>query len=617
MRKPLIALLITLGLAPVLVAQDFLLQGCYWSCPEDSPGTLPDSATLAFWVEHLTEQSPEFAHAGFTGIWLPNLTAQAPQQVKRLIESLKEQGLIVIAEIDLQQDSMGSLTQQGIALKDALGVESFSITDRPLYPADAFVADYKGLVNQGASPDFIIRGLPDFDQSGLQIDWIRMTLKSLEGQSGTKPRIYDYQLREALRSVSADSTLDARSIYSSSIRDASALSGFNIVTMANHPSYKNQNGIADDFDDPMPEPLLAYAYLLTNNQIGLPTVFYGDYFGGDSELAEYEDKKPLREHIDQLLAIHRKHIFNSTSIEYLNEPGSEKRSKFASGDSTRVLIYQLEGHEKAGNQSGTIGPRDVFVAINFGKDTLRATQELNLSNIKPGDYFTDVTDQSLTPKAALLLYDSLDEKASAISIEVPPLSYAVWVQGRAAKVRPSRVQLTASPYPDYIELNWEVAYERKVLGYQIERSVNDGPFEQIGQLPPLANNNESASFLFLDKDVYPEEFLDYRIKLMDNEGKFEYSPVSRTRLAQRDLKFEVINAPEKHTCTFKMKSNYSGQGKLIIYNAKGDPVFDKPQRIKKGENVTKVDLSRLNKGIYYLHFHTNSESIWSTKVVLL
>ncbi|MBV6653844.1 MAG: hypothetical protein KI786_08820, partial [Mameliella sp.] len=210
MRKPLIALLITLGLAPVLVAQDFLLQGCYWSCPEDSPGTLPDSATLAFWVEHLTEQSPEFAHAGFTGIWLPNLTAQAPQQVKRLIESLKEQGLIVIAEIDLQQDSMGSLTQQGIALKDALGVESFSITDRPLYPADAFVADYKGLVNQGASPDFIIRGLPDFDQSGLQIDWIRMTLKSLEGQSGTKPRIYDYQLREALRSVSADSTLDAR-----------------------------------------------------------------------------------------------------------------------------------------------------------------------------------------------------------------------------------------------------------------------------------------------------------------------------------------------------------------------------------------------------------------------
>ena len=104
---------------------------------------------------------------------------------------------------------------------------------------------------------------------------------------------------------------------------------------------------------------------------------------------------------------------------------------------------------------------------------------------------------------------------------------------------------------------------------------------------------------------------------MDNEGKFEYSPVSRTRLAQRDLRFEVINAPEKHTCTFKMKSNYSGQGKLIIYNAKGDPVFDKPQRIKKGENVTKVDLSRLDKGIYYLHFHTNSESIWSTKVVLL
>lgn len=606
------------GLLSGLPAQDFILQGCYWSCPEDAPGSLPDSATLEFWVDHLTVQSPEFTHAGFTAIWLPNLTAQAPQQVKKLIQNLNRQGLTVIAEVDLRQDSLGTLSEQGTALNDALGVASFSITDRAHFPAEAFAADFKALLERGIEPKFIIRGSPDFDRSGQQVRWMRNTLKALGEKALPKPRIYDYQLREALRKACSDTTYDVRRVYRSSIRDTSALSGYNIVTLANHPAYKNQNAQPADYDNPIEEPLLAYAYLLTNNQIGLPSVFYGDYFGGDSELVEYAEKKPLRAHIDQLMAIHRQFIFNSTLVEYLNATDSGKRSAYYSGDSTRALVFQLEGNSTpAGLQSRTQGARDVLVAINFGSDTLSLRQEVNTSNIKAGDYFTDVTAQSLSQKAMLLPFDSLDAEPSAVAVRVPPRSYAVWVQGRAQKITPSRVQLTANPYPDYIELNWEVAYERKVLGYQVERSVNDGPFEQIGQLPPLANENESASFLFLDKDIFQGEDLRYRIKLIDKEGRFEFSPVAQTTPVQRDLKFELIEAPEQHSCTFKMKSNYSGQGQLVIYDANGDPVFEQPQTITKGDNITRVDLSRLDKGIYYLRFHAEERALWSTKVVRL
>ncbi len=618
MRKRLLAIILCCGLISGLSAQDFILQGCYWSCPEDAPGSLPDSATLRFWVDHLTEQSPEFTHAGFTAIWLPNLTAQAPPQVRTLIQRLEAQGLTVIAEIDLSQDSLGSMAEQGIALREALGVEAFSITDLPLSPAEAFAADFKTLHAAGVAPKFAIRGVPDFDRRKGQVKWMRNALKALDQDAGPKPRIYDYQLREALRRACSDSTYDVRKIYQASIRDASALSGYNIVTMANHPAYKNQNATPNDYDDPISSPLLAYAYLLTNNQLGLPTVFYGDYFGGESELAEYADKKPLRAHIDQLLAIHRQFIFNSTMVEYLNAAGSEKRSAYDSGDSTRALVFQLEGnHTPAGLKSSTQGPRDVLVAINFGRDTLSLKQELNISNIKPGDYFTDVTDHALTPKATLVRFDSLDASPSAVALKVPPRSYAIWIQGRAQKIKPSRIQLSAHPYPDYIELNWEVAYERKVLGYQIERSVNGGPYEAIGQLPPLSNKNEPASFLFLDKDIFPEEDLHYRIKLMDQDGKHEFSPVAQTRPAQRDLKFELIKAPEQHTCAFKMRSNYNGLGALIIYNAGGTAVFEQPQTIKKGENVTRVDLSKLDKGIYYIRFRAEEGELWSTKVVRL
>lgn len=618
MRRLLLAICLLWSLPSVLPAQDFILQGCYWSCPEDTPGSLPDASTLSFWVDHLTEQAPEFAHAGFTAIWLPNLTAEAPPQVKKLIDNLEDQGLTVIAEVDLGLDSMGTFSEQGTALHKTLGVQSFSVTDRALYPTEAFIADQNTLLDRGLEPEFIIRGVPDFDRSGQQVKWMLNALKAAGKDTKPMPRIYDYPLREALRKACADSTYDVRKIYQASIRDASALSGYNIVTIANHPTYKNQNGQAGDYDDPITDPLLAYAYLLTNNQIGLPTVFYGDYFGGDSELAEYEDKKPLRTHIDQLLATHRQFIFNSTMVEYLNAPKSEKRSVYVRGDSTRALIFQLEGNNTpAGVKSRSQGARDVLVAINFSQDTLLTVQELNTSNIKDGDYFTDVTEHALTPKAALMPFDSLDTVPSALTIQLPPRSYAVWVQGRAKAIKPSRIQLSADPYPDYIELNWEVAYERKVMGYQIERSVNSGPFETIGQLPPLANKNERASFLFLDKDIFPEEDLRYRIKLIDIEGKHELSPVARTTLAQRKLKFELVESPERHTYAFKMQSNYSGQGELLIYDAKGAPVFEQPQSIKKGENVTKVNLSRLDQGVYYLRFRAEDRALWSTKVVRL
>ena len=300
-------------------------------------------------------------------------------------------------------------------------------------------------------------------------------------------------------------------------------------------------------------------------------------------------------------------------VEYLNAAGSDKRSAYYSGDSTRALVFQLEGsNTPAGLKSSTQGPRDVLAVINFGRDTLSIKQELNTSNIKNGDYFTDVTDHAITPKATLVHFDSLDASPSAVALEVPPRSYAIWVQGRAQKVRPSRIQLTAIPYPDYIELNWEVAYERKVLGYQIERSVNGGAFEPIGQLPPLSNENEPASFLFLDKDIFPEEELRYRVKLIDQEGRHQFSPVAETRPAQRNLKFELIKAPEQHTCAFKMRSNYSGQGALAIYDAGGTVVFEQPQTIKKGENVTRVDLSKLD-----IRFRAEEGELWSTKVVRL
>jgi alpha-amylase len=621
MRKLLliIVVLTSLGVSAAH-AQDFIMQGCYWSCPDQAPGSLPDSATLDFWVDRMGEQSLDLAHAGFTHIWLPNLTADAPKSIQRLLLELSQHGLQPIAEISTRQDSSGHMQTQMVRLNDSLQVRSFSISESdqlsPKAYAQALLQNYKN----GLQPEILIKGSPSFNQKKYLEKWIVEVLRQLPAgvQADLTPRIYDYGLREALRRSCTDSTFDVRLLYERSLRDASTVSGYNIVTLVNHPAYKDQNGKANDRDDIIENPLLAYAYILTNNQIGLPTIFYGDYFGGQSELDGYLGKEPLRKPIDQLIKAHREFMFNSTSIDYLNRRGSDKQAYYASGDSSRVLIFQMDGNNTpAGQANSPAGNKDVLVAINFGKDTIAVTQELNMANVEPGDYFTDILNQSLTPKVTVSGFDSAHQVVNAVRLQLAPQSYSVWVQGRAHRVTPSRVDLIADAYSDYVELTWEAAYERQILGYEIERSVSNRPYQKIGAVKALGSGDAPASYLYVDKDVFPNEQLAYRIKMLDSEGGYEFSLEQSTKLKERKLNFELLDSNRPDEKSIRVISNYHGKAELSVIDAQGKQVYSEQKALKRGENLTRVNLSRLPSGVYFITFSTEQQRRWSTKIVKL
>lgn len=212
-------------------------------------------------------------------------------------------------------------------------------------------------------------------------------------------------------------------------------------------------------------------------------------------------------------------------------------------------------------------------------------------------------------------FDSAATSPSAVYLRLPPQSYSVWVQGRAPRITPSRIALNASGYTDYIELTWEVAYERKVLMYEIERSVNGKPFERISNLSPLGSTSETASYLFLDKDVFPEETVNYRIKLLDTEGKYEYSPAASSQLEQPELNFELLRSPGQWRYAVRVRSNYQGTAALKVFDDRGKLMHEQPQAIKRGENVAHINLAHLPRGVYYLHFSAQGHEAWSTRVL--
>ena len=83
-----------------LTAQDFLLQGCYWDCPESSNIEI-DEASLTFWTAKIKAQAPELGHNGFSYIWLPPANSATPG-IRALINDLNRLGIKTIADLLLQ-----------------------------------------------------------------------------------------------------------------------------------------------------------------------------------------------------------------------------------------------------------------------------------------------------------------------------------------------------------------------------------------------------------------------------------------------------------------------------------------------------------------------------------
>jgi hypothetical protein len=228
-------------------------------------------------------------------------------------------------------------------------------------------------------------------------------------QANINPRVFDFALRGALRDACDTYGYDVRSLYYSGVVEAAGGSGSNVVAFVNNHDFRDANGWASPIHN---DPILAYAYILTNNRVGMPCVFYPDYFGVSYPHAPTEVLKPK---IDALIKVHKDHIFGATQVEYLNKEGSFYQSTtgaYNSGSKANSLIYQVKG--------GASG-KDVIVAINFSGARLQVNHVINGSGNPLGTKFYDQFGNSAFAYAQV-------DGAGKIYIDLPPRSYTVFVK---------------------------------------------------------------------------------------------------------------------------------------------------------------------------------------------
>ncbi len=213
-------------------------------------------------------------------------------------------------------------------------------------------------------------------------------------QAAIKPRVFDFTLRDALEKACDLFGYDARNVFTSSIVDAQSVSGDYAVTFVNNHDFRDPGQPVDN------DPMLAYAYTLTNNQLGVASVFYPDYYSS------------LKSKINQLIEIHKNYIYGATSRDYLSRIGTAYSATYTGGYPNTTLLYQLRG---------AVSGRDVIVAINFAGEQLKVTHGVNTTSLPVGAALVDAVGNSTT---AVLTVNASNQ----VYLELPARSYAAWIE---------------------------------------------------------------------------------------------------------------------------------------------------------------------------------------------
>lgn len=158
------------------------------------------------------------------------------------------------------------------------------------------------------------------------------------------------------------------------------------------------------------------------------------------------------------------------------------------------------------------------------------------------------------------------------------------------------------------QLKWLTASEQNVDAFIVERmDKEETEFQEIGRV--VAEGNSTSLQTYAWQDIDPLFFGYYRLKIIDFDGSFEYSPIQA--IERKNDKLEIKNIfPNPVLSTLKI--NFladDDEVNIDIINIQGKSLIQKIQSVEKGLNQIQLDVNDLSNGIYFLKMnYGNNES---------
>ncbi|MEO7444414.1 MAG: endonuclease [Ferruginibacter sp.] len=282
------------------------------------------------------------------------------------------------------------------------------------------------------------------------------------------------------------------------------------------------------------------------------------------------------------------------------------------GDLARTSLYMATRYENeiiANNWAGNGNANEVFLSTT--NDSIAANRKLQIYDawyLK--EMFKwhnqDPVSQKEIDRNNAVYYQSGQNNRNPY-IDHPEYAYLVFQCTGAIPV--TIFDFKVAKTSNGAVLSWYATYETTFSRYDIERSTDAVHFSIVGQVP----GRNLANYIFDDNNLPQAATLYYRLKMVDQDGSFTYSPVVTLRL--RNIVENIIYPnPARNNFTLQLDKALTAAAVLVIRDITGREV--KKILVPGGKQYITGDIKELPSGKYFLTLSTGFILSQQTLVII-
>jgi hypothetical protein len=146
-------------------------------------------------------------------------------------------------------------------------------------------------------------------------------------------------------------------------------------------------------------------------------------------------------------------------------------------------------------------------------------------------------------------------------------------------------------------LTWTTADEQNNHYFIVERSIDGHHFDSVAQVPA---NNTSGAHEYTFKEINNNANSYYRIRPVDLNGSFSFSPVVILKNVAYNTEFTVYPSVATTTIQYSITANRNKEAMIQVCSLAGNPVINRKVNISQGLNQQTLDVTHLANGAYFL-----------------
>ncbi|MEZ5047855.1 MAG: T9SS type A sorting domain-containing protein, partial [Chitinophagaceae bacterium] len=158
-----------------------------------------------------------------------------------------------------------------------------------------------------------------------------------------------------------------------------------------------------------------------------------------------------------------------------------------------------------------------------------------------------------------------------------------------------------------VSVNWVTTQELNVAYYDIERKDKNQDYQSIARWNVNGNSNEEKSHSYLD--INPSEGEnEYRLKIVDLDGKFTYTKSQTTFLSCNSNTISVYPNPTSSDAFVTLRTNGSELFTIKVYDMTGKVVYTNAIELENEATSIQIPTSNLASGIYNISVNSSEET---------